>query len=448
MIIDIELPFYGYNGEEYNPVTGLVYLRYRYYSPELGAFIAEDDYLGDDENVNSQNRYSYCEGDPINFHDPTGHAKSLREREMEYGLDKTTQNFQNYANGQSYGTNIISQGTANAYIQRGTANAHAKNAAYSCESGAKTEAAIAGMTNSINSAKDSANKKIQENIRREEERRKALILALMMGSALEMLGVWGLEAEEVLESSNDSMRIKYFPSLTIGKWSANNVVIFVISNEFVVIQTDNRIYEIDVGENSQYELNHLAYKDQRMNEWQKFIYVRYGELMIFTTIGDYREHTKKAVVDTGLVGAESAEYYALWKIIAYEKIETGREILSNITAGATLALGVYAELSSIQSQNGGKDVAFGSDTKSATKLSDQMKSRGWTKDSVVNTIDNPYTVRPSVNRATGNIATAYYTKKGSYVIVDNVTKAIVQVSDNITPLTWIPDKSIVNPYFP
>jgi len=83
---------------------------------------------------------------------------------MEYGLDKTVGQFQNYANGQSYGTNIISQGTANAYIQRGTDNAHAKNAAYSCESGAKTEAAIAGMTNSINAAKDSANKKIQDNI--------------------------------------------------------------------------------------------------------------------------------------------------------------------------------------------------------------------------------------------------------------------------------------------
>ena len=72
---DSELPFFGYNGEEYNPVTGLVYLRYRYYSPELGAFIAEDDYLGEDENVNSQNRYSYCEGDPVNYADPTANKK-------------------------------------------------------------------------------------------------------------------------------------------------------------------------------------------------------------------------------------------------------------------------------------------------------------------------------------------------------------------------------------
>ena len=159
-----ELPFFGYNGEEYNPVTGLVYLRFRYYSPEMGAFIAEDDYLGTEDNLNSQNRYSYCEGDPVNYHDPTGHAKSIREREMQYGLDSTAQNFQNYANGQSYGLNLISDSTANSYIQRGADNAHAKNAAYNCESGENTQKAINGMAADINAAKDSANKKIQDNI--------------------------------------------------------------------------------------------------------------------------------------------------------------------------------------------------------------------------------------------------------------------------------------------
>ena len=167
-----ELPFYGYNGEEYNPVTGLVYLRYRYYSPEMGAFIAEDDYLGTDENVNSQNRYSYCEGDPINYHDPTGHAKSLREIQMQYGLDTTAQQFQNYANGQSYGLNLISDSTANSYIQRGRDKAYGVNSAYNCESGENTQKAIGAMAADINAAKDSANDRIQENIDREAERRK------------------------------------------------------------------------------------------------------------------------------------------------------------------------------------------------------------------------------------------------------------------------------------
>lgn len=78
----------------------------------------------------------------------------------------------------------------------------------------------------------------------------------------------------------------------------------------------------------------------------------------------------------------------------------------------------------------------------------QMDSRGWTEDLIRNTVDNPYTIRTSVNKATGNSATVFYTQQGSYVIVDDITKAIVQISDNINPSTWAPDLSIVDPYIP
>lgn len=91
---------------------------------------------------------------------------------------------------------------------------------------------------------------------------------------------------------------------------------------------------------------------------------------------------------------------------------------------------------------------MGSGTKSYQKLNHQMNARGWTEQSVWDTVVSPYTTRNSTNRATGNPATVYYTKEGSYVIVDDVTKEIVQVSDNIKPSTWAPDQSIVNPYIP
>ena len=42
----------------------------------------------------------------------------------------------------------------------------------------------------------------------------------------------------------------------------------------------------------------------------------------------------------------------------------------------------------------------------------------------------------------------FYKKSGSYVIVDDVIKEIVQISDNINPRDWIPDKNIINPYKP
>ena len=59
-------------------------------------------------------------------------------------------------------------------------------------------------------------------------------------------------------------------------------------------------------------------------------------------------------------------------------------------------------------------------------------------------MDNPYTIRPSVNKATGNASTVFYTQQGSYVIVDDITKEIVQISDNINQSAWVSDSSIID----
>jgi len=40
----------------------------RYYDPTLGCFLTRDTYL-------NQKPYAYCDGDPVNFSDPTGHKK-------------------------------------------------------------------------------------------------------------------------------------------------------------------------------------------------------------------------------------------------------------------------------------------------------------------------------------------------------------------------------------
>lgn len=95
-----------------------------------------------------------------------------------------------------------------------------------------------------------------------------------------------------------------------------------------------------------------------------------------------------------------------------------------------------------------KNIQYGSNSKSSNKLSSQMDARGWTKEIIEDTVDNPFTTRSSWNKATGNKATVFYKENGAYVIVDNKTKEIVQISDNINPGTWIPDSSIINPYIP
>ena len=77
----IEESFYGYNKESFDPLTGLQYLRARYYDPQMGRFHVADTYLGMLSDPLSQNLYSYCKNDPISYIDPSGHAAA---REAEY----------------------------------------------------------------------------------------------------------------------------------------------------------------------------------------------------------------------------------------------------------------------------------------------------------------------------------------------------------------------------
>lgn len=63
-----------YKGYYYDEETKLYYCMSRYYSPEFRRFISPDkcDYL-ETEEPNGLNLYCYCNNDPVNNYDPTGH---------------------------------------------------------------------------------------------------------------------------------------------------------------------------------------------------------------------------------------------------------------------------------------------------------------------------------------------------------------------------------------
>ncbi len=64
-------PSLGYTGEQ-NFADGTVHLRARSYLPSQGRFLQRDSFTGFADNAQSQNRYTYAHGNPINYSDPSG----------------------------------------------------------------------------------------------------------------------------------------------------------------------------------------------------------------------------------------------------------------------------------------------------------------------------------------------------------------------------------------
>lgn len=67
-----------YRSYYYDRETKLYYLNARYYNPEWRRFISPDDtaYI-DPDTPNGLNLYAYCNNDPVNFVDPSGHSITL-----------------------------------------------------------------------------------------------------------------------------------------------------------------------------------------------------------------------------------------------------------------------------------------------------------------------------------------------------------------------------------
>ena len=62
-----------YTGAVYDSTTGEQYLRARYYDPETAVFTAQDILKGGVMDESLWNSYAYCNGDPVNNTDSTGH---------------------------------------------------------------------------------------------------------------------------------------------------------------------------------------------------------------------------------------------------------------------------------------------------------------------------------------------------------------------------------------
>ena len=81
---------FAYTGAVIDPETGLCYMNARYYDPETGRFISQDTYRGNGDAF--WNLYMYCDGDPVNCTDSSGH---------KYDKNKAVQYARKYAMGRN-----------------------------------------------------------------------------------------------------------------------------------------------------------------------------------------------------------------------------------------------------------------------------------------------------------------------------------------------------------
>ena len=63
---------YLFTGEQHDPLTGLVYLRARYYDPNSGRFLTQDTWQGQRGKPITLHKYLYANTNPAVFIDPTG----------------------------------------------------------------------------------------------------------------------------------------------------------------------------------------------------------------------------------------------------------------------------------------------------------------------------------------------------------------------------------------
>jgi RHS repeat-associated protein len=81
---------YRYTGQQWDSDLGMYYLRARYLNPQTGRFWTMDSFEGGSSDPLSLHKYTYCQNNPPNLVDPTGHYSSY-EQVLGYDAEEAIQ---------------------------------------------------------------------------------------------------------------------------------------------------------------------------------------------------------------------------------------------------------------------------------------------------------------------------------------------------------------------
>ncbi|GBF32467.1 cell wall-associated protein [Desulfocucumis palustris] len=82
---------FTFTGAPYFTGPGLYQMGARYYNPEIGRFITNDTYRGNIYEPWTQNLYTYCNNNPVNYVDPTGYRYLMIPQYQENQRKKLSQ---------------------------------------------------------------------------------------------------------------------------------------------------------------------------------------------------------------------------------------------------------------------------------------------------------------------------------------------------------------------
>ncbi|WP_236984262.1 RHS repeat-associated core domain-containing protein [Marinagarivorans cellulosilyticus] len=73
-----------FTGHEHDEETGLIYMKARFYDPDVGRFLSQDTYLGEGTEAPSLHRYLYAYGNPNLYWDPDGYSSVMIDHQADF----------------------------------------------------------------------------------------------------------------------------------------------------------------------------------------------------------------------------------------------------------------------------------------------------------------------------------------------------------------------------
>jgi len=394
---------FGYNGEYYNAATGMIYLRARFYEPEMNRFGQKDILHGNILNIRTLNRYLYVQNDPINYYDPSGEFGLLVGTAIAAGI-----------------SGLIAGGVSAYQSYKSTGSVNWRAAGKAALGGAVSAVAVGlavatgGTGLGLFTMAAEAYAGVRTAMRGGD--------AASVATATARTGSWAYIGGAVS------------PFIPAPVWAGVGSAGMAISGYRAVGDTRNVISVFN---------NPYATSLDKLNA-----VLDLGE----DVVGFFG--SAKMTVDAFKTIFSGKDFNSLCsrnKASDDADITDPPKVATDDTPDAVQKINNSKDPISSTEGNKSKDnfeLKFGGDTKKSTKLSNEMIKRGWSEENVRDTVYDPFTIRQSTNKANGHSATAYYNQDGSYVVIDDITNEVIQVSDRFNINEWIPDSEIQDPYFP